>query len=64
MNPTTLKYRKVYSDGTVATCTVEALEDGSVYVAGDDFGELIIEFATDAVERAIGHVIDAGYEEA
>ncbi|MBM83314.1 MAG: hypothetical protein CMJ78_22360 [Planctomycetaceae bacterium] len=63
MEPTTLTYQKVDSDGAVATCTIERLEDGSVYVTGDEFGELIVEFTPDALERAIGHVTDAGYEE-
>jgi hypothetical protein len=40
------------------------LEDGSVYVVGEEFGELIVEFAADALERAIGYVTDAGYEKA
>lgn len=64
MNHNALNFQKVDADGTVATCAIEIMEDGSVYVSGEQFGELIVEFASDALERAIAHVKAAGYEEA
>jgi len=56
-----LHFEKVVN-GETLKCTVEELKDGSVYVACDEF-EMGVEFTDDALEKAIGHVTDAGYQQ-
>lgn len=57
----TIHFEKV-ADGQTLKCRIEECEDGSVYVASDEF-EMMVEFTDDAVEKAIGHVTDAGYHQ-
>ena len=57
----TLHFEKV-ANGETLKCRIEECKDGSVYVASDEF-EMVVEFTNDAVEKAIGHVTDAGYQQ-
>ncbi len=54
-------FKKTVDGMVVATCTLELFEDGSVYVVGDDFGELIIEYAPDSLGKAVSHLNEQGY---
>jgi len=49
--------------GSVETCTLEQFDDGSIYIVGDELGEIIVEFADDAYEKAVSQLADLGYVE-
>lgn len=54
-------FEKRLSGGKLDTCTLEQYNDGSIYIIGEELGELIIEFADDAYEKAILQLDDLGY---
>jgi hypothetical protein len=59
----TESFAKPSPDGGVHTCTLEQYDDGNIYVFGDELGELIVEFADDAYEKAVRQLADLGYEQ-
>jgi len=58
-----IKFEKLADNGTFFYCIIERFDDGSIYVAGAEFGELIYEFSSDNLERAVKHVKGLGYVE-
>jgi hypothetical protein len=59
----TVEFEKPRPNGKVARCTLEEFEDGSIYIAGEQLGELIVEFAEDAYEKALSQLAGLGYHE-
>lgn len=57
-------FMKLPITGKADTCTLEQYDDGSIYIVGEELGELIIEFADDAYEKAISQLDDLGYAKA
>jgi hypothetical protein len=55
-----LRFHKL-SNGKTLNCTVEECKDGSVYVSSDEF-EILVEFVDDAIDKAVGLVVNAGYQ--
>lgn len=56
-----LEYAKSNEGTSVTYCTIETCQDGSVYVSGDDIGELILEFSPHNLQNAITYVEELGY---
>ena len=50
--------------GVTLTCEIECFDNGSVIVHGEDLGVAIFEFTKNALDIAIQHVSDEGYEPA
>lgn len=55
-------FEKRRAGGKLDTCTLEQYDDGSIYIIGEELGELIVEFADDAYEKAVSQLDDLGYE--
>jgi hypothetical protein len=55
-------FEKRRSGSKFDICTLEKYEDGSIYIFGEELGELIVEFADDAYEKAVSQLEDLGYE--
>ena len=58
-----IKFERFAKNGTFFYCIIVRFDDGSIYVAGEEFGELIYEFSQDNIERAVKHVKGLGYVE-
>lgn len=56
-----MRFERTSEAGLVESCLLEQFEDGSVYILGDELGELIIEFAPDSLSKAILQLQDLGY---
>ena len=59
-----VEFHKRLPSGGVESCTLEQFDDGDIYVVGNELGELIVEFADDAYEKAVSQLADLGYREA
>lgn len=58
-----VEFEKPLRSGEVERCTLEEFEDGCIYIVGEQLGELIVEFADDAYEKAVSQLADLGYHE-
>jgi hypothetical protein len=56
------EFIKLQGSNVVDVCTLEQYDEGSIYIFGDKLGELIIEFASNAYEKAVSQLAELGYE--
>lgn len=57
----TMRFEKLANSGAIATCLLEQFDDGTVYIVGDELGEILVEFAPDCLEKATSQLADLGY---